>query len=51
MFTSPPGEIHERDVVEVVGMVIRRDVAVGDPVINCVSIRRTGEKACPAKVR
>ena len=51
MFTSPPGEIHERDVVEVVGMVIRRYVAVGDPVINCVSIRRTCEKAGPAKVR
>ena len=41
MFTSPDEDIHEHDVVEVLGMVIRRYIVVGDPVINCVSIRRT----------
>ncbi|MDD4483776.1 MAG: nucleotide-binding protein [Methanoregula sp.] len=41
MFTSPDEDIHEHDVVEVLGMVIRRYIAVGDPVINCVSIKKT----------
>ncbi len=46
MFTSPDEDIHEHDVVEVLGMVIRRYIAVGDPVINCVSIKKT-EKQIP----
>ena len=49
MFTSPDEDIHEHDVVEVLGMVIRRYVAVGDPVINCVSIKRIEKKSGPAK--
>jgi RecJ-like exonuclease len=51
MFTNPDEDIHEHDVVEVLGMVIHRYVAVGDPVINCVSIKRIGKKAGPAKER
>jgi len=51
MFTSPDEDIHEHDVVEVLGMVIRRYIAVGDPVINCVSIKRTEKKTEPAKDR
>jgi RecJ-like exonuclease len=51
MFTSPDEDIHEHDVVEVLGMVIHRYVAVGDPVINCVSIKRIDKKAVPAKER
>lgn len=47
MFTSPDEEIHEHDVVEVIGMVIRRYIAVGDPVINCVSIKQV-EKTAPS---
>jgi hypothetical protein len=49
MFTSPTEDIHEHDVVEVVGMVIRRYIVVGDPVINCVSIKRIEKNAGPAK--
>ncbi len=51
MFTNPDEDIHEHDVVEVLGMVIHRYVAVGDPVINCVSIKRIGKNAGPAKER
>lgn len=51
MFTSPDEDIHEHDVVEVLGMVIRRYIAVGDPVINCVSIKRIEKKTEPAKDR
>lgn len=47
MFTSPDEDIHEHDVVEVLGMVIRRYIAVGDPVINCVSIKKTEDKIPP----
>jgi hypothetical protein len=47
MFTSPDEDIHEHDVVEVLGMVIRRYIAVGDPVINCVSIKKTENKIPP----
>lgn len=49
MFTNPDETIHVDDIVEVYGMVIRRFVAVGDPVINCVLIRKTGQKPGPAK--
>jgi hypothetical protein len=51
MFTSPDEDIHEHDVVEVLGMVIRRYVAVGDPVINCVSIKRIEKKTGPVQER
>ncbi len=51
MFTSPVEDIHEHDVVEVLGMVIHRYIAVGDPVINCVSIKRLEKKTGPAKER
>lgn len=51
MFTSPDEDIHEHDVVEVLGMVIHRYVAVGDPVINCVSIKRLEKKTGSAKER
>ncbi|WP_343222844.1 nucleotide-binding protein [Methanofollis formosanus] len=40
MFTSPQEDINKDDVVEVLGMVIRRFVVAGEPVINCVSIRK-----------
>lgn len=49
MFTTPLEEIHEHDVVEVLGQVIRRYVMVGDPVINCVSIRKLDKKVVRAK--
>jgi hypothetical protein len=51
MFTNPVEDIHEHDVVEVLGMVIHRYIAVGDPVINCVSIRKLEKKTGPAKER
>ncbi len=41
MFTSPDEDIRVNDVVEVLGQVIRRYMVTGDPVINCVSIRKT----------
>lgn len=40
MFTSPQEDVNTGDIVEVLGQVIRRYVAVGDPVINAVQIRR-----------
>jgi hypothetical protein len=40
MFTSPENDIKANDVVEVLGQVIRRYIVTGDPVINCVSIRK-----------
>jgi hypothetical protein len=40
MFTSPQEDVKTGDVVEVLGQVIRRYVAVGDPVVNAVQIRR-----------
>jgi len=49
MFTSPDEEIHEHDVVEVVGMVIRRYIAAGDPVINCVSIKKAEKTSSSAQ--
>ncbi|PKG31610.1 nucleotide-binding protein [Methanoregula sp.] len=44
MFTSPEEDIKVNDIVEVLGQVIRRYIVTGDPVINCVSIRKTGKK-------
>lgn len=40
MFTSPSENINKGDVVEVLGTIIHRYVAAGDPVINCVSIKK-----------
>lgn len=40
MFTSPNEDVKVNDVVEVFGQVIRRYIFTGDPVINCVSIRK-----------
>ncbi len=40
MFTSPTEDIHEGDLVEVLGTVVKRYILVGDAVINCVSIRK-----------
>jgi hypothetical protein len=43
MFTAPREKIRVNDVVEVLGTVMKRYLLVGeDPVINCVSIRKTG---------
>ena len=40
MFTSSTRNIKVNDVVEVLGQVIKRYVVTGDPVVNCVSIRK-----------
>ncbi|MCK9632612.1 MAG: nucleotide-binding protein [Methanoregula sp.] len=40
MFTSPDEDVKVNDVVEVLGQVIRRYLVAGEPVINCVSIRK-----------
>jgi hypothetical protein len=40
MFTSPEDEVKVNDVVEVLGQVIRRYIVAGEPVINCVSIKK-----------
>jgi hypothetical protein len=40
MFTSPDEDIKVNDIVEVLGQVIRRYIVSGEPVINCVSIRK-----------
>ncbi|HII98235.1 MAG TPA: nucleotide-binding protein [Methanoregula sp.] len=40
MFTSPEEDVKVNDVVEVLGQVIRRYIVTGDPVINCVSIKK-----------
>ena len=40
MFTSTDEDVKVNDVVEVLGQVIHRYIVTGDPVINCVSIRK-----------
>jgi hypothetical protein len=40
MFTSSNEDIKVKDVVEVLGQVIKRYVVTGDPVINCISIKK-----------
>ena len=40
MFTSPLEDIRKGDIVEVIGMVMKRYIITGEPVINCVSIRK-----------
>jgi hypothetical protein len=44
MFTMPDDDVKVDDIVEVLGQVIRRYIVTGEPVINCVVIRKTGEK-------
>jgi hypothetical protein len=44
MFTSPQEKISKGDTVEVLGLVMKRYVIGGDPVINCVSIRKIDRK-------
>jgi hypothetical protein len=40
MFTSPDEDVKVNDIVEVYGQVIHRYMITGDPVINCVLIRK-----------
>jgi hypothetical protein len=40
MFTSPAEDVKVNDIVEVFGQVIRRYIVSGDPIINCVSIKK-----------
>jgi hypothetical protein len=40
MFTTPEDEVKVKDVVEVLGQVIHRYFVVGDPCINCISIKK-----------
>ncbi|MDD1705673.1 MAG: OB-fold nucleic acid binding domain-containing protein [Methanoregulaceae archaeon] len=44
MFTTPAEKVSKGDVVEVLGLVMKRYVIGGDPVINCVSIRKIDKK-------
>ncbi len=41
MFTSPDEDVKVNDIVEVLGQVIRRYIVTGEPVVNCVVIRKT----------
>jgi hypothetical protein len=45
MFTSPKEDINKGDVVEVLGQVMKRYLFTGDPVINCVYIRKINKPA------
>ncbi|WP_332449133.1 nucleotide-binding protein [Methanoculleus sp.] len=40
MFTSPLEDVQNGDVVEVLGIVVKRYIMTGDAVVNCVSIRK-----------
>jgi DNA replicative helicase MCM subunit Mcm2 (Cdc46/Mcm family) len=44
MFTSPEVPVNKDEVVEVLGQVIKRYIVTGDPVINCVSIKKIDKK-------
>jgi hypothetical protein len=44
MFTSPEEQINKNDVVEVLGTIIQRYIFTGEPVVNCVSIRKIQKK-------
>lgn len=44
MFTNPSDTIKKGDIVEVLGSIIHRYVVTGDPVINCVSIKKIDKK-------
>jgi RecJ-like exonuclease len=45
MFTSPDENVKVNDIVEVYGQVIRRYMVTGEPVINCVIIRKFNRQA------
>ncbi|MDP3564978.1 MAG: nucleotide-binding protein [Methanoregula sp.] len=40
MFTTPNEDVKVNDIVEVLGQVIQRYIVTGDPVVNCISIRK-----------
>ena len=40
MFTQPSVDVEKGDIVEVMGSIIKRYVLAGEPVINCVSIKK-----------
>jgi len=40
MFTTPAEDVKVNDVVEVLGQVIHRYMVTGEPVINCISIKK-----------
>lgn len=44
MFTTPQEKVSKGDVVEVLGLVMKRYVIGGDPVVNCVSIRKIDKR-------
>lgn len=44
MFTTPTANVSVNDIVEVVGSIIKRYIVTGDPVINCVSIKKIERK-------
>ena len=44
MFTSPQEDVKKGDVVEVLGMVMKRYIFSGDAAVNCVSIRKIPKK-------
>ena len=49
MFTSTDEDVKVNDVVEVLGQVIHRYMVSGDPVINCVSIKKIKRPAKDSK--
>ena len=44
MFTSPQEDVKKGDVVEVLGMVMKRYIFSGGAAVNCVSIRKINKK-------
>ncbi len=40
MFTSSKEDINKGDVVEVLGLIIKRYLFTGDAIVNCISIRK-----------
>ncbi|HUT38497.1 MAG TPA: hypothetical protein VMW77_04245 [Methanoregula sp.] len=47
MFTAPTDDMNTGDVVEVPGMIIWCTMVVGDPVVNCIVIRKIDTKTEP----
>lgn len=50
MFTNPGEDVNVNDIVEVLGQVIQRYVFTGDPIINCVSIRKINRETSTKKI-
>jgi len=44
MFTSSKEDINKGDVVEVLGLIIKRYLFTGDAIINCISIRKINKE-------